>query len=327
MSRRDSLVTPGCVRGLPVLVCLGAGLMLASGCESKKATPSAPAADKLPSIYTTFYPTTYFVQRIAGDKANIVCPCPADADPAVWMPDEKTIQAYQNADMIVVNGASFEKWLEKVMLPQARLVDTTKPFADEFITLERGTTHTHGPSGQHTHEGIDGHTWVDPGNAKVQATEIKKALVKKFPDHKDAFEKGCAALVKDLDALDARIKAVSAKIGDQQLLSNHPAYNYVARRYGWKMKVFYLEPEEATGEEELNKVKDFLKDHPAKHLFWEAEPAEEIAKQMKDEFGLESVFYSPCETLDPEQRKKGEDFLTVMNANVDRLEKAFGKVD
>jgi zinc transport system substrate-binding protein len=239
------------------------------------------------------------------------------------MPDDQTIEAYQRADLIVINGASFEKWVAKATLPQSRIVDTARPLKDELIKLERGVTHKHGPAGKHEHRGIDGHTWVDPANAKTQAAEIKEALVKKFPAHKDAFAEGYAALVKDLDALDARLRAVSAKIGDQTLLCNHPAYNYVARHYGWRVKVFYLEPEEATDEEELDLVRAFLEDHPAKHLLWETQPTKEIAKKMTAEFGLESIVYSPCEALDTEALKAGEDFLTVMNGNVDRLQAVF----
>jgi zinc transport system substrate-binding protein len=301
-------------------------LALVVGAERAAVGQTASKAEETPVIYTTFYPTTYFAQRIGGDRVKVVCPCPTDADPATWMPDDKTIEAYQRADLIVINGATFEKWVAKATLPDSRIVDTSKPLKESLIELKRGVTHTHGPTGKHTHHGIDGHTWVDPGNAKIQGAEIKKALVKSFPEHKDAFEQGYAALAKDLDALDARLKAVSERIGDQQLLCNHPAYNYLARHYGWRLEVFYLEPEGATDAEELEKVGAFVKDQPARYLLWESEPTEEIARKMSGAFGLESIVFSPCETLDDVRLKAGEDFLTVMNANVDRLEQAFAAV-
>ena len=164
---------------------------------------AAGFADDRPTVYTTFYPTTYFAQRIGGDVAQVVCPCPADADPAYWMPKDEAIAAYQKADLIVINGASFEKWLPKVTLPESRIVDTARPLRDTLIKLEQAVTHSHGPEGEHVHHGIDGHTWVDPMNAKTQAREILKALVRKLPAQKVAFERNFAALAKDLDVLDA----------------------------------------------------------------------------------------------------------------------------
>ena len=205
-----------CCRLLAALACSGVVLAAVTGCERKESaqpaagTPSeaAKVVDQQPVIYTTFYPTTYFTQRIGGDDVRVVCPCPVDADPAFWMPDDEAVAAYQQADLIVINGASFEKGLAKVTLPESRVVDTTKPLADELIILKKAVTHAHGPAGEHSHEGIDGHTWLDPINAKIQAGEIRNALVERMPDRAETFERGYAGLVKDLDALDARLKAL-----------------------------------------------------------------------------------------------------------------------
>ena len=313
-------------RGLVAVLVLSASLLLAGGCKREESTATAAkkATAKTPMVYTTFYPTTYFAERIGQDKIKVVNPCPPDADPAFWMPDEKTIEAYQNADLIVVNGASFEKWLGKVTLPESRIVDTTSPFAGEFIVIEDAVTHSHGPAGTHAHAGVDGHTWLDPINAKTQTAQIMEVLVKRFPDHKETFEQGYAELTKDLDALDARLKALTAKIGDQVLLCSHPAYNYVGRRYGWHLKNFHLDPEAMPDEETFNKIKAFLKDQPAKYMLWEAKPTEEIAAKFHESLGLESIVFSPCEALDTTELEAGEDFLTVMNDNVDRLDNALG---
>ena len=56
---------------------------------------------------------------------------------------------------------------------------------------------------------------------------------------------------------------------------------------------------------------------------WESEPDAAVAQKMQDEFGLTSIVYEPAETLDPSRQKAGVDFLTIMNANLDRLAKTF----
>lgn len=328
---RENMVRLSCWP-LAALACTGVFLAAVAGCERKESgqpTTSAPSAatktvDKRPVVYTTFYPTTYFTQRIGGDAVKTVCPCPVDADPAFWTPDDKTIAAYQQADLIVINGASFEKGLAKVTLPESRIVDTAKPLADEFIVLEETVTHTHGPQGEHSHEGIDGHTWLDPINSKTQAGEIRNALVKRLPDHAERFEHGYAGLVKDLDALDARLKALAGKLADQVLLCSHPAYNYIGRRYSWNLKTYHLDPEAMPDDETFAEIKSFLAQQPAKHMLWESEPAIEITDRMSKELGLESVVFSPCEALDSAQLEAGESFLTVMSRNVQRLEEALG---
>ncbi|MBU0638628.1 MAG: zinc ABC transporter substrate-binding protein [Planctomycetes bacterium] len=286
--------------------------------------PAARKAAATPTVYTTFYPTAYFAQRIGGDAIRVVCPCPADADPAFWVPDDETLARFQKADLILINGAAFEKWLATASLPASRVVDTTKPLANEFIELGDTVTHTHGPSGAHSHEGIDGHTWLDPGNAKVQAAEIKQALIKLLPAHESHFARGYGLLAQDLDQLAARFKALTTKLDGQQLVCSHPAYNYLGRRYAWTVQSYHLDPEVMPDDETIAEMKAFIAEHPARFLLWEAEPASAIAERMRTELGLQSVVVSPCELLDDNELAAGQDFLSVMNANVDRIEKALG---
>ncbi len=323
MSREEERPTFGTVRHLAVM--LAVGLSMAAASRGEDLAPQTPAPEGRLKIYTTFYPTTYFAERIGAGSVAVVCPCPAGVDPAWWMPDDKIVQAYQQADLIIINGASFEKWLDKVTLPESRLVDTTRPLADEFIMLSDAVTHSHGPRGTHSHAGIDGHTWLDPVNAKIQAGQIKEALVKRLPDHRSTFEQGYAALASDLDALNSRLKALTANVADQTLLNSHPAYNYLARRYGWRVKYFHLDPATMPDSATLSEIGVFLEHQPAKYLLWESEPSAEIAARLREVHGLESIVWSPCESLEAKRIEDGEDFLSVMNANVDRLQKALGK--
>ena len=62
-------------------------------------------ADQVLSVYTVNYPLAYFAERIAGDQARVVFPAPSDVDPAFWQPDRETIRTYQQADLILLNGA------------------------------------------------------------------------------------------------------------------------------------------------------------------------------------------------------------------------------
>ena len=50
-----------------------------------------------PVVYTTFYPTTYFAQRIGGDLVKVVCPLPEGEDAIFWQPDDETLAALQGA--------------------------------------------------------------------------------------------------------------------------------------------------------------------------------------------------------------------------------------
>jgi zinc transport system substrate-binding protein len=295
--------------------------MLSVGCGQK--VPEKATRTGKPLVYTTFYPTQYFAERIGGDLIDVVCPVPADQDVIFWMPDAAAIQAYQKADLILINGAEFCKWVQRVSLPASRVVNTARPFESDFVTFGHAAVHSHGEGGKHAHEGLDGHTWVDPVNAGLQAAEIRKALMKRFPEHKAAFAKGFALLAKDLEALDTTLKAYQAIDKNQPLLASHPAYNYIAKRYGWNIVSLDLFPEEMPSDEAFQGIKDVLKRHPAKHLIWETYPTKAIADRIRKELGLISIEFSPCELLSEDAQNSGTDYMSVMQRNLDNISVVF----
>lgn len=281
------------------------------------------AAEDKPEVYTTFYPTQYFAERIGGDLIEVKNPVPADADPIFWQPTREDLQAYQGADLIILNGAGFEKWVENATLPEDRVVDTARPFEDDFILYEDAVTHSHGSVGEHSHEGLDGHTWLDPHHAKAQAAEIKDALAERFPEHAQAFEESYGALAADLDELDQTLGSYQESYDDQPIFASHPAYNYIARRYDWNVDNLDLDPEEMPADETLAEIEARMADHPAEYIVWEGEPLPEIEQRFRDELGLESVVFSPVETLSPEEIAAGTDYLEVMRANLERIAPIF----
>ena len=72
------------------------------------------------TVYTVNYPLEYFASRIGGEHVKARYPGPADEDPAFWKPDAQTIGSYQQADLILLNGAGYAKWLSRASLPRAR---------------------------------------------------------------------------------------------------------------------------------------------------------------------------------------------------------------
>ena len=272
--------------------------------------------DKL-TVYVVNYPLKYFAECIAGEHANVVLPIPADEDPAFWMPDTKTISDYQRADLILLNGANYAKWVNKVTLPQFRLVDTSAELEERFISVEGAVTHTHGPTGEHAHEGIAFTTWIDFELATEQAKAIMKALSRKRPALRDTFQSNFKALEKDLLTIDRDIMAIVANKPEQPFVASHPVYEYFARRYGLNIISVQWEPEQIPSEEQWVELQSILKDHPAKWMIWEGEP-DKVSVARLESMGVNSFVFDPCGNT-PGQ----SDFLSVMRKNVENLKLTF----
>lgn len=292
-------------------------VLLLTSCQRQAASPARPAATKSrPTVLVDNYPLLYFTQRLAGAAVDVELPAPREVDPAFWKPEVAAIRRYQAADLILLNGASYAKWTEQVSLPQAKLVDTSRAFTQDFLTLADSVVHRHGPEGQHAHQGIAFTTWLDPHQATQQAQAIRDALTRLLPSLASQIESRFQELQTDLEQLDARLSAVLPDRPRPPLLASHPVYQYLARRYQWDLHSVHWEPEELPDESQWHILAELLAQHPARAMLWEARPRPEIADRLQ-RLGVACVVFCPCGNV-PDTG----DYLQVMQQNIDQL-KAF----
>jgi zinc transport system substrate-binding protein len=270
-----------------------------------------------PEIYTVNYPLAYFARRIAADSVSIVFPAPADLDPAAWTPAPDVIAAYQQADLVLLNGAGYAGWVRRASLPESRLVDTSAAFRDSLIPLAEEVTHSHGPGGEHSHHSTAFTTWLDMDLAIAQARAVFGALVLLQPEYEADFRQRLLELETDLDALDRRLRAVTARIDDAPLLFSHPVYQYLEHRYELNGLSVHWEPEEVPTEPQWRQLSGLLAGHPAALMVWEDVPSPESVDRLKH-MGIGSLVFRPTGNR-PEQG----DLLTAMDENLRALEHAF----
>jgi zinc transport system substrate-binding protein len=274
------------------------------------------AGEKL-SVYAVNYPLQYFAQRIAGEQAEVILPVPPGIDPAFWQPDVGIIANFQQADIILLNGAGYAKWVNRVSLPRRKLVDTSAGFRDHYIHKERSLTHSHGREGDHSHAGTAFTTWLDFTLAVEQARVVAAALSRQQPGSKDVFARNLASLEKDLLDLDRRVQEIVAMNPDRQLLASHPVYQYFRHRYGLNLKSVMWEPDAMPNEMQWSELVRLLTGHPADWMIWEGEPALESVTRLSG-MGIDSLVFDPCGNRPP-----AGNFLSVMQQNMQNLERAF----
>lgn len=264
-------------------------------------------------VQSVNYPLHYFATRLATEAFELHYLVDPEVDPAFWKPDNAALTAFQKADLILRNGADYEKWMKTVSLPSSKMVDTSKSFAKRYIRT-KGREHRHGDGTVHSHAGTAFTTWIDFSQAADQAGAIAERFKKVQPGSAAEIDENLAALESDLEALDAAMKAFGKKWGDEPFVASHPIFQYPARAYGLKIEAIEWEPEMKIEDKDLAALKKILAKHPAAWMIWEGEPtAENIA--AVDGLGLKSVVFSPGANVPGEG-----DWLSVMKANVANLE-------
>ncbi len=295
---------------------------LAASCARGPAGGAPRAPSGPPEVWASFYPLAFFAERLAGDAIELHEPVPAGEDPAFWEPDRAQVARMQAAALVLVHGASFERWLGFTSLPLARTAVATRPFADALMEYREGAAHSHGPDGPPAHRGTDAHTWLDPRLALEEARAVHAALARLLPERATELEQRFAALHVALTRLDDRLGALGPLVQGRTLVASHPAYEYLARRYGWRVENVAVEPDASELSEAARaRLAALRADEGARVLLWEAEPDPALAAATAA-LGFENVLYTPCETLSGEARAAGADFLSAMEENAGRLERA-----
>lgn len=292
-------------------------LLFVLSCTSKKEQTAESNSIK-PMIAVVNYPLYYFAKTIGGDHVTVYLPS-IGGDPSYWKPDSKQVNNFQNADLILVNGAGYAKWVDKVSLPSSKIVNTSIAFKDQWIEVQEGVAHSHGAEGEHVHYGIAFTTWLNFDFASKQAESVFNAINSLLPKHSEELSKNFEKLKRDLSDLDSKMKQIAVAIGERQVIASHPVYQYMEEGYNIKIYSEHWEPDEMPSEEQWEAFKKTIKDHNASVTIWEDKPLEKIVTKL-DELNVSGVVFSPCANA-PESG----DFMTVMHENLNLLEQSIKK--
>lgn len=284
-------------------------------CGEKQKSTESDRGDRKPTIAAVNYPLAYFADRLAGDFATIVFEVPPDEDPAFWKPTDEQIARIQQADLILLNGASYAKWVATASLPPNSRVVTSESFETTYLKAE-GVTHAHGKKAEdHSHGGFAFTTWLDLKQAAAQAAAAANAIAREFPDHKEVVMDNLAMLLSDLKDLDRVMASATAMLKGAPVIASHPVYQYWERAYGLVVPSLLWEPEMDLTEEAMADLRKIQDAHPGAAIFiWEGEPLPAHIEKLRS-VGLTSVVVSPCAN-----RPSSGDFLSVIKRGITSLQ-------
>ncbi|MEL6915347.1 MAG: metal ABC transporter substrate-binding protein [Pseudomonadota bacterium] len=254
------------------------------------AAPAAVAQDR-PRVVAVNYPLQYFAQRLLGDAAEVEFPVPEGVDPSFWRPSIGDISRVQSADLILLNGAGFAAWIDRVSLPRSRVVNTTRGLDAQFIVTE-SITHSHGDGGEHSHEGLASYTWLDPALALTQAETVALAIVGRGLAPEGEVIAALETLRAEMTALDQTAGRLLGAGAGAPIIATHPRYQYLARRYRLEVSSLAWEAGAAPTPTELEDLANLATGTGARVLLWEAEPPA-AAFAATEALGLRNVVFDP----------------------------------
>lgn len=242
----------------PAVLCAALSLLCAAcltGCAAPE-TPrgGAPDGGKL-RVVTTLFPYYDFARAVTGGRAEVTLLLAPGREAHSFEPTPLDAVAIARADVFVYNGGESEAWVDDLLGAAGenigtvlRMMDHAPARAEEYVEGMQGAENeakAGGAEGSGTEEdggGIsyDEHIWTSPKNAAALCGALCEALCAADGENAEAYRANCADYVAQLDALDARFRALRSEAKrDLVVFADRMPLLYFCGEYGLRYRAAF----------------------------------------------------------------------------------------
>jgi zinc transport system substrate-binding protein len=288
--------------------------LLLTGCGMTNTTTSTET--QKPVIVTSFFPITHIVEKIVGDKADIIQILPEWAEWHGYEPTPEQVKKIEESDLVIILGESMESYSEKLKTLMVSKNKAYLDFSDTVINIaesEEEHHDEHEEEWEHAHEGLDPHIWLSPRSYTQMADIISKKIREVFPDI--ATETSAQKLTQELTALDQEFTKGLSQCETRKFVTSHAAFGYLARDYGLtQIPVAGISPEEEPSPKVIAETIELVKKEKLSALFSEPLVSPKLINTIATETGAKTYLLNPLESLTSSETELG--YIGVMKQNL-----------
>jgi zinc transport system substrate-binding protein len=172
---------------------------------------------------------------------------------------------------------------------------------------------------------VDPHVWLDPSRFATIAGEIEAALTESsVPETCDVADRGID-FRDELDALDERFREGLADCDLDVIVTSHAAFGYLTAAYGLRqVAIAGLEPDTEPDPRRLAEIAEVVRREHVHTIFAEELVAPDVAETLARETGADTAVLATIEGLTDDEASAGQDYLSLMEGNLDALRAALG---
>jgi zinc transport system substrate-binding protein len=260
-------------------------ILAATGCMEGRSTDDR-------AVVAAFYPLAWAAAGVAPGAVRVVNLTPPGAEPHDVELSPGDVETVHDAQLVVYLGGGFQPALEDAV--EGRGGRSLDLLGDD----ER-----------------DPHIWLDPVRFARAVGDIANEL-----DGSDA-----SARLADLERLDAEYRRGLEDCERDVIVTTHAAFGLLARRYGLtELSLAGRSPESEPGPRELEELIEDVRASGATTVFAEPLVSDEVAETVAREAGATVATLDPVEGLSQGRLDAGEDYISVMRANLAALREALG---
>ena len=302
------------------------------GCNNNVDSNKTTDDDTL-NIVTSFYPLYISTINITKDIPNVTVTNMTKSQTGCLHDYQLTpqdLKTLENADILVINGAGMESFLDGVIsqYPDLEIVDATKG-----LSLLEDDTHSHDDhdhdhdhdhdteDDDHDHE-YNAHVWVSVTGNIEEVKNISSQLEDLNPENKESYEANTNTYVAKLEDLKNEMHEELDNLPNRDIITFHEAFPYFAEEFNLNIAgVIEIEPDSEPSAKEIEDVINTIKTKNIKSLFTEPQYSSKVAETIATETGATVYELDPIVTGDSNPDAYN-DYINKMKKNLDVLKEA-----
>lgn len=263
------------------------------------------------TIYTTIYPIKYLLDSLYGDNATINSIYPSGVDTVDYELSDKKLEEYSKTDLFVFNS------LDKDRDYAVKMINKNKNL--KVIDVSLGITYANNIT----------ELWLNPYNYLMMAQNTKDGLLEYIDNPylisntdgtgiEDKYEE----LKYNLSRLDADYKEDINLATYKTIVVDDDMFKFLEK---YNLKVISLEDNDNLTDSTINEVKKLVNNGTIKYIYSSKDETNDICKSIIDNYGIDLVTLNTMETIDGGITNSNENYITIMNNNLDLLNKELYK--
>ena len=243
------------------------------------------------NIAVSLLPQKTFVEKIAGNNANVIAMVEPGSNPHSYEPKPSQLRELSKVQIYFPIHIGFENvWLEKFATQNKNMKIVSMTKGVKYILMKK---HNH-KNEEHSHDKKtyvkpDPHTWTSTLNVKIMAKNIYNELIKIDSKNKYFYKKNFLAFLDEINSTDKNIRELLLKVpSNSKFMVFHPSWGYFARDFGLIQFPIEIEGKEPKPKVFLELIKK-AKEEDIKAIFTQREFSDKSAKSLAKELKIKVI--------------------------------------
>lgn len=254
------------------------------------------------TIYTSNYPIAYITNRLYGDHSTVQSIYPNGVSMNSYDLTEKQLEDYSQGNLFIFNGL-LEK--EKNYVIQMFNSNKNLKIIDASLSMDYTNDLTE--------------VWLNPSNFLMLAQNIKAGLGEYITNQYliNEINEKYEELKLEVSEIDAKIKLIAESSSNKLLVTSSDAFKFL-EKYG--ITVISLEENENLTEKVINDVTSLINQGKINYIYLRNdEEMNATVKKIVDQTKVQTLTFHSLMTISDEEQNNEQDYIQIMNENIELL--------